>query len=205
VEGFNPELNLRLSTYAAWWIKQAIRRALINRVPAIRVPPYMVELISKWKKATRDLHESLGRAPTLEELATRMAVSRRLTRTIAQAGQATLSTRQMDAADGEGLTLDERLEDQSTPAPERVATDRDDLMRMRALLQHIEPRGANVLRMRFGLEDEQALTLQEIAVLMGLTRERVRQIEKGALQELARLVNSKHARLMWASGDEGLN
>ncbi len=182
VEGFNPELNIRFSTYASWWIKQAIRRALINAVQPIHVPGYMVEMIAKWKQALADLEESLGCAPTLEMLARHMKIPAKMVRMIAHAMRASLAPTQANANN----TIDwhEIPQGDSADTPDHAALGREELQTMHLLLDTMDPRQARILRLRFGLDDSAPMTLGEIGDLVGLTRERVRQIENMALGKL---------------------
>jgi RNA polymerase primary sigma factor len=184
VEGFNPDMNIRFSTYASWWIKQAIKRALINSVQPIHIPAYMVEMIAKWKQAISEMEDKLGRMPNLEELARHMKMSVKKVRIIHRAVRAFHSPTQAAVNDEDGVALHEVMHDQKTSTPDDIVLEKDEVRTIYNLLGKIDQREAEILKLRFGLEDGQPLTLKEIGEKVGLTRERVRQIESDALRKL---------------------
>jgi RNA polymerase primary sigma factor len=183
VEGFDPSMNTRFSTYASYWIKQSIKRGLINSGKTIRIPAYMAQLLTEWRRATAQLQEELGRTPTQEEIAGRLGLNKKKLNLIKKA------IRVYNAVPGSEQSenvqsIDETLMDMrsKTPALEMLAT--DEVREVLSLLDRMDPREAAVLRMRFGLGGEEPKTLHAIGECLGLTRERVRQIEQEALAKL---------------------
>lgn len=183
VEGFDPGVGTRFSTYASYWIKQSIKRALINSAKTIRIPAYMVELLSKWRRANARLTEELGRGPTPEEIARVLGLPRKKLPIIKKAIRIYNSTPQTDQAES-GWSLGEMVMDERMKSPDEELVETDVLSHVMTMLDEMEPREATVLRMRFGLDDMEPHTLKEIGEELGLTRERVRQIETEALGKL---------------------
>jgi RNA polymerase primary sigma factor len=193
VEGFDPAVGTRFSTYASYWIKQSIKRALINSGKTIRIPAYMVELLSKWRRASARLNEELGRTPTPEEVARVLGLPKKKLPIIKKAIRiynATPQTDQMQA----GWTLGEMVMDERLPSPDEVLVENDNLEHVMQMLQTMDQREATVLRMRFGLAGHDPRTLKEIGESLGLTRERVRQIETEALRKLAESLEDPRER-----------
>ncbi len=184
VEGFDPAIGTRFSTYASYWIKQSIKRALINTAKTIRIPAYMVELLSKWRRASSRLAEELGRTPTPEEVGRVLGLPRKKLPIIKKAIRIYNLTPQTDQAEA-GWSLGEMVMDERARTPEEELVEHDNLAHVMRQLRTMDPREATVLRMRFGLEDSEPRTLKEIGETLGLTRERVRQIETEALGKLA--------------------
>ena len=184
VEGFDPSMNTRFSTYASYWIKQSIKRALVNTAKTIRIPAYMVELLAKWRRATNQLQDEYGRPPTHEEIAKFLGLPKKKLSIIKKAIRVYNSAPQTDQPDS-GWSIDEMLMDGRNKTPDNEMVESDDLKQVLHLLEKMDPREATVLRMRFGLNDEEPKTLKEIGESLGLTRERVRQIESEALAKLS--------------------
>jgi RNA polymerase primary sigma factor len=183
VEGFDPTMNTRFSTYASYWIKQSIKRALVNTAKTIRIPAYMVELLAKWRRATNKLNDELGRPPTHEEVAKFMGLPRKKLNIIKKAIRVYNAAPQSDQGE-QGWSIEEMLMDSRSKTPDNEMVETDDLKHVMVLLEKMDKREATVLRMRFGLDDEEPKTLKEIGECLGLTRERVRQIESEALAKL---------------------
>jgi RNA polymerase primary sigma factor len=188
VEGFDPEMNTRFSTYASYWIKQSIKRALINSGKTIRIPAYMVELLTKWRRANAKLADALGRTPTVEEVARELELPAKKLRIVKKAIQL-YNTSPQSGADDAGWSMGELVPDERAKAPDDELLETDNLKHVRRMLSEMEPREATILKMRFGLDDGEPKTLKEIGEALGLTRERVRQIEAEALTRLNKGLN----------------
>ena len=184
VEGFDPNMNTRFSTYASYWIRQSIKRALVNTAKTIRIPAYMVELLAKWRRATNKLTDELGRPPTHEEVAKLLGLPKKKLNIIKKAIRVYNSAPQTEQAGEQGWSIEEMLPDGRAKTPDTEMVETDDLKHVMVLLEKMDSREATVLRMRFGLNDEEPKTLKEIGECLGLTRERVRQIEVVALGKL---------------------
>lgn len=197
VEGFDPTVGTRFSTYASYWIKQSIKRALINSAKTIRIPAYMVELLSKWRRANARLTEELGRTPTPEEIARVLGLPKKKLPIIKKAIRIYNSTPQTDQAEA-GWSLGEMVMDERMKSPEDELVEHDVLKHVMGMLETMDSREATVLRMRFGLDDMEPHTLKEIGEQLGLTRERVRQIETEALQKLGDGLKDPRDRLLEA-------
>src|SRR5947208_9042505 len=151
VEGFDPSMNTRFSTYASYWIKQSIKRAVINTGKTIRIPAYMNELLIKWRRATAKLQDELGRTPTQEEIAASLKLPKKKLAIIRKAIRIYNATPQTDDEES-GRSIDETLMDESSLTPESNIVKQDDLQQVMDLLEQMDQREAAVLRLRFGLE-----------------------------------------------------